>query len=504
VAILGGGLLGIELARALQLLGCRVEIFERAAHLLPRQLDAAAAHTLERQVRSLGVGLTLACQVESLEPSPAGARLRVPGGGSSEFALVVVAAGVRPRDELAREAGLACHPRGGILVDDRLGTKEPGVHAIGECARHQGVVYGLASPCLAMADALADNLCGGSRRFRRVAPATRLKADRVDVSVAGATRLDGPGITRVTHEQEGCHRSLVLFEGRVVGAVAVGGWPEWHRVQEALSRRRLLMPWQRRRLASTGLAFRERAGRSIERWSDAAIVCTCMGVDCGALRAARAEGCLTASALTERTGAASACGTCRPLLEALAGDRADAVRAGAGRALLPAGAAAAVLVAVLALAPPIPFADTVQGGIAGIQLDALWRSDLARQVTGFTALAACLASLLFSLRKRWPRLAGLSYTRWRGAHAILGVAALAGVAVHTGLRLGTALDRALVLCFLALAALGATAGIATALEPKLSPAAGARVRRASTAVHTLAFWPFPVLVLFHVLKTYWY
>lgn len=198
------------------------------------------------------------------------------------------------------------------------------------------------------------------------------------------------------------------------------------------------------------------------------------------------------------------CGTCRPLLEALCGERADAVREGGG-GLLPAGVAAAALVAALALVPPIALAASVQqGGFGGFSLDALWRNPTLRQVTGFTTLAICAISLLFSLRKRWPRFTWLSYTRWRGLHALLGVATLLGLGLHTGFRMGANLDRALAVCFLALAALGAGAGLATALERRLPPAAGARLRSAASALHALAFWPFPVLVLFHVLKTYWF
>jgi nitrite reductase (NADH) large subunit len=505
VGILGGGLLGIELADALRRLGLRVHMFERAAHLLPRQLDAAASRVLERQIRSLGIELLLARSVEAIEPGAGGGIcVRESSGRAEEFAFLAVAAGVRPRDELARAAGVACHPRGGILVDDALRSSAAGVYAVGECVRHRNVTYGLASPCLAMSDALADRLRGGRRSFRGMAPATRLKLDAVDVSVAGQSNLEGYPNVHVSHVREDRYRSLVLREGRVVGAVAVGEWPEWLRAQEAISRRRMLMPWRRLRLARTGSAWPARGGAPIARWPDATMVCTCLGVDCGTLRAALAEGCAGAAALSATTGAGSVCGTCRPLLEALCGGG-DAARESAGGGLLPAGVGAAALVALVALAPPIALAASVQGGgLAGFQLDALWRDGALRQITGFTTLAVCAASLLFSLRKRWHLFERLSYARWRGVHALLGVTALAGLGVHTGFRLGANLDRALVLCFLALAALGALAGVATALERRLSPQAGALARRATTLLHSAAFWPFPVLVLFHALKTYWY
>jgi nitrite reductase (NADH) large subunit len=502
--IIGGGLLGIELAGALRRLGLRVVVLERATHLLPRQLDVAASRVLERQIRALGIWLALGRRIDALERAAAGVRVRT-NEGSADFAFVVVAAGVRPRDALARAAGIACHEGGGILVDDQLRASAADVYAVGECARHAGVSYGLAAPCLAMADALADRLRGGRRSFRRVAPATRLKLAEVDVSVAGNAHLDGPLVARVTHARADAYRSLVLREGRVVGAVAVGDWPEWPRVQEAIASQRLLMPWQRLRLTRKGVIWPAAGGTPISRWPDATIVCSCTGVDCGGLRAALSDGCRTASALAARTGASSVCGSCRPLLEALSGERVETARESAGGGLLPSGIAAAALVALIALAPPIALAASVRGGeLAGLRLDTLWRNDLARQISGFATLAICAGSLLFSLRKRWPRLASLSYTRWRGLHAALGVGTLLGLGAHTGFRLGSQLDRALVVCFLALAGLGALAGVVTALESRLSPAAGSRLRRATSGVHALAFWPFPVLVFFHVLKTYWY
>jgi nitrite reductase (NADH) large subunit len=152
-------------------------------------------------------------------------------------------------------------------------------------------------------------------------------------------------------------------------------------------------------------------------------------------------------------------------------------------------------------APAVPFADSVHGGLG---IDRLWRESALRQATGFTTLGLGIASLGLPLRKRSRFLARVSQARWRTVHAGLGVATLVGFGVHTGLRLGANLDRALALCFVALAGLGALAGLVTAIERRLGATAGARLRRAATWAHVLALWPFPLLILFHVLKVYWY
>ena len=219
--VVGGGLLGLEAADALRRLGVHVVLLEAAPHLLSRQLDAEAAALLEARVRETGVRTMTGAQVRRIEPR--GEELALTIDGHPEplvTGLVVTAAGVRPRDELARDAGLgvASGP-GGIVVDDELRTSDPAIHAIGECASHAGVVYGLAAPGFRMAETLAGILAGGRRRFRGYTPAVRLRLIGIDVWSLGDQRQEG---TRISWSGDGAYRQVTMRGRRMAAAAAVG------------------------------------------------------------------------------------------------------------------------------------------------------------------------------------------------------------------------------------------------------------------------------------------
>jgi nitrite reductase (NADH) large subunit len=145
-AVVGGGLLGLEAARAVLDAGVETHIVELAPRLMSRQLDDAGAALLEAEVRRLGVVVHLNVQIAAIAGDDAALRVELAGGGSLDVDLVIIAVGIRPRDELARAAGIAVGPRGGILVDDVMQTCDPHVFAVGEVALHRGALYGLVAP----------------------------------------------------------------------------------------------------------------------------------------------------------------------------------------------------------------------------------------------------------------------------------------------------------------------------------------------------------------------
>jgi nitrite reductase (NADH) large subunit len=145
----------------------------------------------------------------------------------------------------------------------------------------------------------------------------------------------------------------------------------------------------------------------------------------------------------------------------------------------------------------------VQG--AALQLDVLWRNPLARTISGF-ALAGCVAlsAGLLPLRKRWSRLGQLDFSTYRSVHGVLGLLTLAAAAAHTGLRLGQGLDFALAVSLLAMIAIGAATALPVASERLLAGPLGQRLRRSGTRLHLWLAWPIPVLLLFHVLRSYYF
>jgi nitrite reductase (NADH) large subunit len=185
VVVIGGGLLGIEAAHTLRERGCQVDVVEQALRLLPRQLDVEGAEVFRRQVAAAGIGLHLNAQVAEIRERASGVEVGLASGESLPAELVVMAIGIRPRDELARAAGLACDRSGGIVVDDGLATSDPNIHAIGECARHQGSVPGFVAPCYAMADTLAARFEGHPTAYEESVPSARLKVETIDVGSVG-------------------------------------------------------------------------------------------------------------------------------------------------------------------------------------------------------------------------------------------------------------------------------------------------------------------------------
>ncbi|MFG2297004.1 NAD(P)/FAD-dependent oxidoreductase [Streptomyces sp. NPDC048603] len=270
--VIGGGLLGVSAARALAARGAQVVLAQQGERLMERQLDEDASALLRSHLTGLGVEVHTECRVRALltdppgsGPSPGirtGAR-RVTGveladGYRLDADLVVLACGVRPRVGLARAAGLDV--RQGVLVDDELRTSDPRIHAIGDCAEHDGQVYGLAGPALEQADVLASILLGGaggagsgaeagatvpgpgqgagaghgpetgSRRYTGTRALTRLTLDHgpagpapLDLAAFGETTpLPGDHVVRLTDATRRTHRQVVVRGDRLVGGVLLG------------------------------------------------------------------------------------------------------------------------------------------------------------------------------------------------------------------------------------------------------------------------------------------
>jgi nitrite reductase (NADH) large subunit len=410
--------------------------------------------------------------------------------------MVVAAAGIRPRDELAAACGLEVAPRGGIVVNEFLRTADPCVFAIGECASLGGTVYGLAAPAYRMADALASNLAGAKTRFNGSDVSTYLKLPGLSVFALGDYQREA---TELVHRIQGGCRRLVLDGSRLVGAVAVGDWPEQARVQELIERRGRVWGWQRTRFIRTGCLWRGHAPRHVSEWPASALICNCMGVRRAALTSACANGCSTVEQLARATGASTVCGSCLPWLAQLVGAPAVRMVLPGVNWLLRASIAAFVLALVIWLMRPIPVSETVQ---QRVRLETLWFGSLAKQITGFTLLGLTLLSLLLSLRKRFKRFTLGEVGHWRAIHAGLGVFTLLALVAHTGFRLGENLNFILMTNFLVLTLVGACAGAVNALEARLDGPAARRLRAVWTWGHVGLTWPLPMLVLAHVLVSY--
>ena len=500
VAILGGGLLGLEAAKAIRDLGPETWIIERGSGLLARQLDPEGSRLLQTHVEKLGLHVLTGRETERIEALTGDRLLTFNTGEALRVQLVVVSVGIRPRDELAAACGLRLGRRGGIEVDDSLQSSDPAIFAIGECAAHRGTLYGLAGPGFLMAETLAANLAGRRRRFSGADPSTWLKLAGISVATLGDYQA-AQGESLVSRPDRG-YRRLIVENGRLVGAVAIGDWPEQARIHGAIQSRRRVWRWERRRFLAHGCLWSDRAPKPVSEWPEAALVCNCLGVRRGTLSTACAQGCATVEQLAQATGASTVCGSCKPLLAQFVGAPAVTGALPGAKWLLAGAVLALVLTGGIALLPRLELADSVQGGW---RPDSLWRDSFNRKFTGFTLLGLAVVSLLLSARKRLARFSWGEVGTWRAVHAALGTLSLLALVTHTGFRLGQNLNLVLMLNFLALALLGALAAGVTALEHRLAGGPGARrIRALWTGAHVALAWPLPVLVGFHVLSAYYF
>ncbi|HKO12177.1 MAG TPA: nitrite reductase large subunit NirB [Acidobacteriaceae bacterium] len=320
-AVIGGGLLGLEAARGLQVQGCDVSVVHLMPNLMERQLDSTGSALLKSQIERMGVNVLLGRSTTSILGNGRVEGLAFKDGSSIDAELVVIAAGIRPNAQLAREAGLKVNR--GIVVDDWMETSHPGIYAVGECAEHRGLCYGLVAPLLEQGKALAAVITGNpGPGFESAVPASKLKIMGVEVFSAGTwdeTAIGGEAI-RFEDPSLGLYRKLVLKDNRLAGFILVGDTSDSPRYLDMLHSQRDLSD-ARRHLLFPPPAKDE--GLAVAEMADSHTVCGCMGVSkSDILQAIRENGVCTLAQLKDATRASTGCGsctdTCRALLKAAA------------------------------------------------------------------------------------------------------------------------------------------------------------------------------------------
>jgi len=315
--VVGGGLLGLEAAGALHGLGVTTTVVEFAERLMPLQVDEGGGAALRRIIEGLGVEVRTATATAALH---AGGDGRV---SSMKFAddtvvdadVVVFATGVRPRDELARDAGLVVGERGGVVVDDSCRTVAPDVYAVGEVACIHGRTWGLVGPGNTMAEVVVDRLLGGEATFPGADVSTKLKLLGVDVASFGDAFAEAPGSLEVVYADPVAkvYKKLVLSDDAktLLGGVLVGD----------ASAYASLRPMVGAELGSDPNAWLLPEGGVAPptgELPDAANVCSCNNVTAGTIRSAVCDqGCSDLGAVKACTKAGTSCGSCLPLVKNL-------------------------------------------------------------------------------------------------------------------------------------------------------------------------------------------
>lgn len=316
--VVGGGLLGLEAANALRLLGMTPHVVEFNKWLMPAQIDQGGGAVLEKLVTDLGLHVHTGVGTSTIEADAEASvaeRLKITFSDETELraALVVFAAGVRPRDEIARTAGLEVGPRGGVITDLSLQTSDPNIYAIGEVAAVEGVCYGLVAPGYSTAEVVADRLLGGAGEFPGADLSTKLKLLGVDVASFGDAHGTTEGaLSVVLHDAaKGTYAKLVVSDDAqtLLGGVLVGDATQYA----------ALRPLVGRPLPADPAALISPAGAELgaDALPDDAQICSCNNVSKGAICGAIADGACDVPGIKSCTNAGTSCGGCVPMLKKL-------------------------------------------------------------------------------------------------------------------------------------------------------------------------------------------
>jgi assimilatory nitrate reductase electron transfer subunit len=314
VAVLGGGLLGLEAARGLAGRGCPVTVVHPVGHLMERQLDPAGGHVLARVLATKGIEFRLGQTATKYLPDKG---LLLDDGSVVAAGLVVVSAGARPETTLAEAAGLAVDR--GVVIDDFLRTSAPDVYAIGDCASHSGTVGGLVQPAWEQASVLARRIAGEDVRYAGTPAVTRLKTRDVDLASMGEVHVEShtsdAEVVRLEDPSRGRYTKIVLRDDRVTGAIVLGA-PDVAAAVTQLHDRGTPAPADRMALL-LGRAMPAGEAADPGTLPASTLICRCNTVDKGRLVGAWHAGARSFDSLVSTTLAGTGCGGCRDTVCAL-------------------------------------------------------------------------------------------------------------------------------------------------------------------------------------------
>lgn len=311
--VVGGGLLGLEAANALRLLGMTPHVVEFAPRLMPLQVDEGGGSVLADLVTRVGLAVHTGVSTTEIAEDDGSLRVTLSDGQVIDAAVLVFSAGVRPRDELARSCGLEIGERGGVITDIGCCTSDPHIYAIGEVAAVEGRCYGLVAPGNATAEVVADRLLGGAAEFPGADMSTKLKLLGVDVASFGDAHATADGALEVVLNDatKGTYAKLVVSDdaSTLLGGILVGDASAYG----------TLRPLVGRPLPADPASLISPAGAEIGVGAlpNEAQICSCNAVSKGAICGAIDEGACDVPAIKGSTAAGTSCGSCVPMLKRL-------------------------------------------------------------------------------------------------------------------------------------------------------------------------------------------
>ncbi|HYC85229.1 MAG TPA: molybdopterin-dependent oxidoreductase [Chryseosolibacter sp.] len=312
VLIIGGGLLGLELAASLREISINVAITQLGSRLMERQIDALAGQLLIDFVEEIGINVFLNDQVQNVETSKSSSRVvaSLQSGKVLEVDAVVYAVGTRPNIEFAQESGVECGR--GILVNDSLQTSDPDIFAIGEIAEHRGQILGITSAAEKQADIAARYIAGDMQStYDGSVPMNILKFSDLDLCSIGIPEIpansDGFDEILFIDKSMRYYKKCIIKSDRLVGAVLIGDKSEFAEFKDLIENR-IELSEKRMQLLRSGKMPEPVIGK---------LVCACGQVGSGNIQKLIEEGCHSLSEVCQRSGAGLGCGSCKPEIQAL-------------------------------------------------------------------------------------------------------------------------------------------------------------------------------------------
>jgi nitrite reductase (NADH) large subunit len=313
-AVIGGGLLGLEAANALRLLGVETHVIEFAPRLMPVQLDDGAGTILKEKIEKLGLTVHTSTATEKIiDGETAKHRMVFKDAEPLEVDVIVFSAGIRPQDALARQCGLEIGERGGIVINDSCQTSDANIYAIGECALWQQRIFGLVAPGYAMARAVAGQIMGQGGDFTGADMSTKLKLLGVDVASIGDAQMQTEGAQELVLQDTctGSYKKLVVDQSgtQLLGAILVGDNSDYDALLQAYLNKTVLPEHPAYLLFDTSSLSGE--------VSDDTMICSCHNVTKGALVKAIHAGAVELNDLKAATKAGTGCGGCSSMVKSV-------------------------------------------------------------------------------------------------------------------------------------------------------------------------------------------
>jgi nitrite reductase (NADH) large subunit len=329
--VVGGGLLGLECANALRNMGLTTHVVEFAPRLMPVQVDDMGGSILKDQIQRLGVTVhTSKSTTEIVSVDGRVQKMLFADGSELQTDMIVFSAGIRPRDEIAKSCGLTVGDRGGVTINEYCQTSDPSIYAIGECALHQGKIYGLVAPGYAMAAIAADHICSDdSDTFDGADMSTKLKLLGVDVASFGDAfgTTAGAQTVAIADALKGTYKKLIVDATgkQLLGGMLVGDASAYGNLVQVMQNNIVLPP------NPEDLILPARSGTTmamgVDSFPDIAQICSCNNVTKGDIcKAIQAQGFTDIGTLKQFTKAGTGCGGCVPLVTDLL--RAEMKKAG--------------------------------------------------------------------------------------------------------------------------------------------------------------------------------